>query len=363
MHMIPAGGFDVLSLPGGWTEYGAEPAVSIQDEGVRRTICDIVLLIFHLALSSFTFDGSISMAQKILDRNLRRDPNGKQASSSGGEVSVSDPRARRRVLPIRWWTTSSLSQSTPQGNQILYQSTPVTIPVLESAPYLLPGDLDCKLLPVGHPCIWLKACYSYGIAVYLLEIGGKENVMEASKLTEKVPEIPGKSIPLEKFVARKARKFQSQGRLTLPVLELAYLFLGIAHALRAIVVAKMLPEYENGMEFYDDLALRAFWRGFIVAILHIWIGTLSSTRTKIVSKPTAIASTKAAFETVSANGLKNNLEHHLVYHAHYELDRSLSRESDDTAARGQFHLVLSGKPLEATTHGGRANVVWRWVSY
>jgi hypothetical protein len=46
-----------LSLPGGWTEDGAEPAVSIQDEGIRRTICDIVLLIFHLALSSFTFDG------------------------------------------------------------------------------------------------------------------------------------------------------------------------------------------------------------------------------------------------------------------------------------------------------------------
>jgi hypothetical protein len=31
--------------------------VSSEDEGIRRTICDIVLLIFHLALSSFTFDG------------------------------------------------------------------------------------------------------------------------------------------------------------------------------------------------------------------------------------------------------------------------------------------------------------------
>jgi len=39
-----------------------------------------------------------------------------------------------------------------------------------------------------------------------------------------------------------------------------------------------------------------------------------------------------------------------------ELDRSLSREGDDTAARGQFHLVLSGKPLEATTHRGMANI-------
>jgi hypothetical protein len=34
----------------------------------------------------------------------------------------------------------------------------------------------------------------------------------------------------------------------------------------------------------------------------------------------------------------------------YELGRLLSREGDDKAARQQFDLVLSGKPLEATTH-------------
>ena len=74
---------------------------SSEDEGVPGTICDIMLLIFHLALSSFTFDGvDIAMAQNILDRNLRPDPNGKPASSSGGEVSVSDPRACRCVLLI-----------------------------------------------------------------------------------------------------------------------------------------------------------------------------------------------------------------------------------------------------------------------
>jgi hypothetical protein len=52
--------------------------VYTEDEGVRRSICDMMLLIFHLVLSSFTFDGvDIAMAQKILDWNLRRYPNGK----------------------------------------------------------------------------------------------------------------------------------------------------------------------------------------------------------------------------------------------------------------------------------------------
>jgi Protein of unknown function (DUF3808) len=84
-----------LSLPGGWTKDSEEPSVAIrtsitllcshlfthispEDEGVRRSICDMMLLIFHLVLSSFTFDGvDIAMAQKILDWNLRRYPNGK----------------------------------------------------------------------------------------------------------------------------------------------------------------------------------------------------------------------------------------------------------------------------------------------
>ena len=48
-----------------------------EQEGVRRTICDMVLLIFHLVLSSLTFEGvDIHMAQNILDYHMARYPNG-----------------------------------------------------------------------------------------------------------------------------------------------------------------------------------------------------------------------------------------------------------------------------------------------
>lgn len=85
---------ELLALSGGWSVESTGPAVSIgkcctlyvltitlmliaEEEGVRRTVCDICLLIFHLVLSSFTFDGvDIAMAQKILDWNLRRYPSG-----------------------------------------------------------------------------------------------------------------------------------------------------------------------------------------------------------------------------------------------------------------------------------------------
>ena len=48
---------------------------------MRRAICDMTLLIFHLVLSSFTFEGvDIRMAQKILDYHIQRYPNGASLS-------------------------------------------------------------------------------------------------------------------------------------------------------------------------------------------------------------------------------------------------------------------------------------------
>ena len=124
---------------------------------------------------------------------------------------------------------------------------------------------------------------------------------EAAKLMVRVPglrqKIAGKSIPLEvrskshllrkilsyspqKFVARKARKFQSQNQhLALPALELAYIFHGIAHAPRTVIVNKMIPQtdivltrlsqskddingYIGGRESYwDDFCLGMFLKG------------------------------------------------------------------------------------------------------
>jgi hypothetical protein len=49
----------------------------LEQEGMRRTICDIFLLVFHLVLSSFTFKGvNIDMADKIVRWNLKRYPEG-----------------------------------------------------------------------------------------------------------------------------------------------------------------------------------------------------------------------------------------------------------------------------------------------
>lgn len=72
-------GLDYLAKPGGWSKDFtiADPAISMEEEGVRRPICDMGLLIFHLVLSSFTFDGvDVKFANKILKWNLKRFPQG-----------------------------------------------------------------------------------------------------------------------------------------------------------------------------------------------------------------------------------------------------------------------------------------------
>lgn len=86
-------GLDYLNKSGGWSSDPNQPPIpkgsltvrpcilvlisGSECEGIRRSISDMCLLIFHLVLSGITFNGvDINMAQRILDWNLDRYPNG-----------------------------------------------------------------------------------------------------------------------------------------------------------------------------------------------------------------------------------------------------------------------------------------------
>lgn len=86
-------GLAYLNKSGGWSSDSLEPGISkgsltfrpctwalildLEDEGIRRSISDMCLLIFHLFLSGMTSNGvDIKMAEKVLDWNLERYPNG-----------------------------------------------------------------------------------------------------------------------------------------------------------------------------------------------------------------------------------------------------------------------------------------------
>ena len=95
-------------------------------------------------------------------------------------------------------------------------------------------------------------------------------------------------------MARKARKFAEQGdRLALAGLEFAYVFLGIAHAPRAVIQTQMLPQvdaalarldacrgkpaqYEGGHGYWDDLCLAHFLQGICLRYLAYPVSSSSA---------------------------------------------------------------------------------------
>ncbi|KAH7920441.1 hypothetical protein BV22DRAFT_804226 [Leucogyrophana mollusca] len=359
-------GLQALQKAGGWTKDSHEPAIDREQEGVRRSICDMCLLIFHLVLSSFTFDGvDIMMAQKILDWNLNRYPNGVFFLFGAGRLAVcrSQPRSA-----IEYYTKATESQSQYRN---LYHISWWEIAIANFALWDIPASLECWR-NLEAEATWSKACYTYGMAACLAAMGEQ---MEASKLMNKVPglrqRIAGKSIPLEKFVARKARKFQQQGgRLALPALELAYVFQAISHAPKKVITSQMLPEvevvlerlkqhektpakYEGGHGYWDDYCLARFLEGVCCRFVAFPDADAVLDPSDKAIVPLADARTRAAdaFKAVFEYGTKIELDHHLVYYAHFEYGRLLARSDDKAAAREQFDLVLSGKPLEVNASG------------
>ena len=122
------------------------------EEGLRRSVCDMTLLIFHLVLSSFTFDGvDVFMAQNILEWNLKRYPEGQFFFSC--QISHSYPLESRCILPL-WCRPSELvSQPAPPCNRILHQGFDRTDTVPQSSPHIILGDCYCKSCTLGHPCL------------------------------------------------------------------------------------------------------------------------------------------------------------------------------------------------------------------
>ncbi|THU78505.1 hypothetical protein K435DRAFT_699905, partial [Dendrothele bispora CBS 962.96] len=177
----------------------------------------------------------------------------------------------------------------------------------------------------------------------------------------------------QKLVARKARKFIAQGgRLTLPALELAYLFLGIAHAPRKTVQeAKMLAEvrrarvlldkaggdpkkYLDGKGgYWDDLCLVDFLEGICLRYIAYPDpdAELDLSETPTMSQEEADKASEEVFNAVLKNGPMIELDHFLVYNAHYELGRLYACRGDTTVAKTHFDLVLSGKYLEVGPSG------------
>ncbi|KAH9900726.1 hypothetical protein C8Q73DRAFT_675481 [Cubamyces lactineus] len=369
-------GLAYLQKAGGWSAESDEPSIGIEQEGVRRTICDMALLIFHLVLSSFTFEGvDIRMAQKILDYHIQRYPNGVFFLFGQGRLHLCRGQP---ATAIEYYRKALQAQNQYRN---LHQISFWEMAVAHFALWEISESLVCWRT-LAAEATWSKATYTYGVAVSLLELGDEKHQSEVSELMDKVPElrqrIAGKSIPLEKFIARKARKYKQQGgRLALPALEFAYIFLAISRAPRSVILARMLPviatqlaaldaharepaKYGMGGgrgedEYWDDRALALFLKGVCLRyVAHPDPDAVLDAADEVAVKEGRAEAEKGAqeaFQAVFDLGPKIMYDHYLVYYAHYEYARLLACQGDKETARIHLELVLSGKPLEVNAAG------------
>ena len=114
---------------------------------------------------------------------------------------------------------------------------------------------------------WSKAMYTYSKAVTFIERGIEPE--ECTRLMHTVPDllqrIAGKSIPIEKFVARRAKKYAEQGnRLLCPGIELAFVLNGLNLASRLSLCDKHLTELQACIDKLEPMRENpaAYGKGF-----------------------------------------------------------------------------------------------------
>ncbi|KAG8215539.1 hypothetical protein J3R82DRAFT_9198 [Butyriboletus roseoflavus] len=379
----------MLNRAGGWDAHGERSVISQESEGVRRAICDMTLLVFHLVLSSYTFEGvDVNLARRIVEWNLERYPNGVFFLFGAGRLALARSQPQRA---LEYYARAAQAQTQYRN---MHHVSWWESAIANLALWNVDGSKDWWGR-LRREATWSKATYAYGEAACLATVGDHDG---AAKLMDKVSalrqRIAGKSIPLEKFAARKARKYLGQqNRLILPALELAYVFAALAHAPRQVVLERMIPHVRQALEelgvlevnsvngvanpnggknktveknrrkarsraegkegYWDDLCLARFLEGVCWRFVAYPDpdAELDAHDKVFVSVEEAQHKAESAFEEVFENGPRIELDHYIVYYAHFEYGRLLARSGDKEGAKAQFDMVLSGKPLEVNAAG------------
>ncbi|KAF8313293.1 uncharacterized protein EI90DRAFT_594246 [Cantharellus anzutake] len=323
-------------------------------------MADISLLIFHLVLSNYTYKGvDLSMARKILDWNMRRYPEGVFCLFAKGRILVCQSRPDLAVGYYERMMENCQIEFRSLRNISLWELSLCSLSLY---------DMDMgvtKWKKLQADANWSKCAYTYAYAVCLYERGHDEDLREAEKLMSRIQglmqRIASKTIPLEKYAARKAAKFATQGnRLMLPALELGYHFLCITRAPRGVLVRKMLPAieaartkvlehidslttYYDGRYYWDDYCLVHFLHA--VCLRYIAHADPDAMKDSDLADPLPENAEKRAFDSfqkVIENGAGIEIDHWIVYYAHYELGRLYACIGDIKEAQKHLEMIHSG---------------------
>ncbi|KAI8890752.1 hypothetical protein K501DRAFT_206052, partial [Backusella circina FSU 941] len=335
-------GMEMLESVGGWEEYSGLPLSELPstqdpDEGLRRQFCDMTLLMYHIIMSKLVplSDVNEELAERVLAYNLTLYPtgvfflyfSGRQLESKG-QLSESKSQYQMAIDTQKDWKQLQHMCFWELGLINLLQQD-----------WKAASDCYTTLYAESN---WSKAVYTYLQAISLFLVASekdqegseeqKEHMKEAVEMMKKVngskQKIAGKSIPLEKFIARKARKFLGQNnRLLFPDLEAlnafsAFDFMSIEllhHNLDRISteIDRLTKEttHQEALNYYDDISLCHYLRTMVLRLLIVQVKEGDQKEWERLHKE--------SIDFVMENADKIQLDHYIYYFARYEEARML----------------------------------------
>ncbi|KAK0527646.1 hypothetical protein OC842_004808, partial [Tilletia horrida] len=362
---------DLFQRAGGWSKQKPLPTISTDEEGVRRPLCDIAIMCYHLIISSYVpiTDIDIDMGDKILSWNLVRFPQGIFFLYFSARLYGTQALPEKAIEYYR--NAIEAQREYKQLHHLCFWDLSLT--------YLATCDFarayECYDV-LSRESNWSKAIYQYSKAIMLYETGmnsADAHSRSPATIMRTVPKltkrIAGRTIPFERFVSYKAKKFiANNNRAPLPGIEFSYLWHCIGQSPVFLLVSNSLARidellddlatytdpaaYGSGEEeYYGALCVANFLRGVTLRfIAHPEGHTLVRLPADDTLAPVEEIERQAAesFATVLKHGSKLDAADRF---SHYEWGRLKACMGDDEGAKKEFKLVLSQKPLEARGKG------------
>ncbi|KAG2180137.1 hypothetical protein INT43_003925 [Umbelopsis isabellina] len=354
-------GLRQLESIGGWGPYHDDTSMPLPekqgaDEGLRRQFCDMALIMYHVVIARAmpTVDTDISFAEDILTYNLEIYPDGVMFLFFNGKLKSSEGMIDQAIE--QYHKAIDIQKEWKQLHHICYWELGMC--------YMM----QCKWKSANE-CFtilykesnWSKAVYTYMAAVSLYcsmdDINDEEDKKEAMdqviELMQLVPKktqkIAGRSIPVEKYVARKARKFLlQQNYLLLPDLEILS-FNNVYECMpqdilefKLKVLNDTIKELDDKIEssedqydnIYDDYCLVHYLRGIVTRLLAYLPSTSEERRTELLELHQY--SMEATFE----NAPQIRLDHWIYYFAKFEQACVSLKEGEYALAKKDLQAVL-----------------------
>ena len=340
-------GLELLCKAGGWST-ASEPERNAETEGIRRVVCDMTMLFYHLVVSTFIPVPSVDIpfAEKVLNYHLCRYPKGVFFLYFHGRLYSTQGYSKEAIECFR--QARDVQAEYVQLKHICYWDMALCTMSLNAW-----NDTARYFTILANENNWSKALYNYARAAALYQVGDSK---QAQEIMARVPlmrqKIAGKSIPLEKFAARKAMKMKQQGYLVLPAMELAYLTHCYSTSSPSSLTYCSLPSLEcelarlGSNATTDDFCLVHFLLGVVlrnIAYPEKHIKAESGFRKIPVEE--AAQRAEQSLQFVAQNGARCTYDHYLLYFCHYELGRLYISMGRNKEGREELQLVLSGKNL------------------